>query len=294
MRKSRALSVVSFFLVLALFALWSVPSISTYLGSLQSITQTNSVLAHLQSDATSQPSASAGSRSQPNKMQFWQVGLEAGVDDVDAVGARAIIQTRLPQQVSGNTTNYFWVGAYLGDGSFIQAGYFVPWYDETHAGWFYCAFYPSGREGPCVYGASGSAGGNGANHRYTLEATTGASDNVSWEIFFDEVIVGKFAWSSGTTGSYDPMMYAESSGFGPHPGTSRLGPVDFVSGLEVLHAGQTRFQPATQLYVIYSAPAVCPPYGVARDGHGGFLLGSGLPCPALHTGFALPLTSRAR
>ena len=285
MRKSRVLPLAAFCLLMALFASWSVSRISTYFASPQGIAQVESVLAHFQKDGRSQSEGGAGTQSQSRRMQYWQVGLQAGADDENARGARAIIQTRLPQQVSENTTNYFWVGTYLTDGSFIQAGYFVPWYDESHAGWFYCAFYPDGREGPCVYGASGSAGASGSDHLYTLEATIGASEHVSWKITFDDVVVGKFVWSSGTTGPYVPMIYAESSGYIPHPGTSQLGPVDFVSGLEILHAGQAQFAPAIDLYVVYSAPAVCPPYGIGKDGHGGILLGSGLPCPALHAGF---------
>ena len=285
MSTSRALRLTAFCLLIALLALWSVPRISAYLSSPQGIAQVRSKLAHFQKDGSSQPRDRAGTQPQPSTMQFWQVGLQASADDANAIGARSIIQTRLPQQVSENTINYFWVGTFLADGSFIQAGYFVPWNDETHAGWFYCAFYPDGREGPCVYGASGSAGANGTNHLYTLEATTGASENVSWKITLDDVVVGKLAWSSGSTGSYVPMIYAESSGYHPHPGTSQLGPVDFVSGLDVLQAGQAQFEPAMHLYVMYSAPTVCPPYGIGRDGHGGILLGSGLPCPTLHANF---------
>jgi hypothetical protein len=274
MRTSRVLRLIAFCLLTALFALWSVSRISAYLSS-----------PHGSTHGESRPSATAGARSQPSKMQFWQVGLQAGPYGANAIGARSVIQTRLPQRVSGNTTDYFWVGSYLADGSFIQAGYFVPWYDDTHAGWFYCAFYPDGREGPCAYGVSGSAGANGADHLYTLEASTGAGGRFSWKIMLDAVVVGKFTWSSGNTGSYVPMIYAESSGYVAHAGTSQLGPVDFIDGLEVLHAGETHFEPANQFYVVYSALAVCPPYGIRKDGHGGILLGSGLPCPPLHTDF---------
>jgi hypothetical protein len=287
MRKSRALRLIAFGLVSALLLTWSVPRITTYFSSPLGISQAESVLAHLQRSLTSRPSASSGPQSVHSKgeIQFWQVGLQAGLGDMNAIGARSAIQTSLPQQVSENTTNYFWVGAYLSDESFVQAGYYVPWYDNTHAGWFYCAFYPGGREGPCVYGAAGSAGANGTDHLYTLEATAGAGGRASWKIFVDGAVVGRFAWSSDTIGSFGPMIYAESSGYGPHPGTSRLGPVDFVSGLEVLLPGQAHFQAATPLYVMYSAPTVCPPYGIGSDGHGGMLLGSGLPCPAAHTSF---------
>src|SRR5258708_38520674 len=93
--------------------------------------------------------------------QFWQVGLTTGNEDAHATGMAASIVTTLPQQVSANTTSYYWVGSYLVDGSFLQAGYYVPARDARHAGWFYCAFFAHGQGGPCVYGALGAAGGRG-------------------------------------------------------------------------------------------------------------------------------------
>jgi hypothetical protein len=216
------------------------------------------------------------------KLQFWQVGLEAGVEDTNSVGARSTIETRLPQQVSKDTTNYFWVGAYLRDGSFVQAGYYVPWFDSAHAGWFYCAFYSDGREGPCVYGTLGSAGKDQTLHSYSIEGATKAGKPY-WRVWLDRTLLGRFDWTVADTGSNVAMIYAESSGSAPHLGTSRLGPVDFVAGLNVLHRGATKYQPASELLVVYNAPNVCPPYGVSADNHGGVLLGSGLPCPSPYT-----------
>jgi hypothetical protein len=212
--------------------------------------------------------------------QFWQVGLTTGDEDAHATGMAASIVTTLPQQVSADTTSYYWVGSYLADGSFIQAGYYVPARDAQHAGWFYCAFLANGKEGPCAYGALGSAGGNGAIHTYTLESVTEAPGSATvWRAELDGAPLGQFAWTTGESGSNTPVIYAESSGYTPHAATSVLGPVDFPQTIQVRRAGTTVFARAAHLWVVYDAPNVCPPYGISWDGRGGVLLGSGLACP---------------
>lgn len=222
------------------------------------------------------PGGSGGDSS--SQHTFWQVGLAADGAPTQDTGIQTAIQTVLPQQVSNQTTNYYWVGAYLSDGSFIQAGYYVPWYDTAHAGWFYCAFYAGGREGPCKYGPLGSAGDASSRHMYTLETVAGATSTPEWRVRVDSAVVGQFAWNVGDTGVSAPVIYAESSGFAPHDPTSLLGPVDF-SGLYVRPSGASVYTAAPHLRVVYNALNVCPPYGVAADGHGGALLGSGLACP---------------
>jgi hypothetical protein len=262
---------------------WSVPKISAYI-SLHGLTYPKTLLGHVIPWYEGQ-SGTATHTVPPGtaKLQFWQVGLQASAEDTDSIGARTTIETRVPQEVSQDTTNYFWVGAYLRDDSFIQAGYYVPWNDSSRAGWFYCAFHPNGREGPCVYGALGSAGNNQTRHTYTIEAMGGTGSQPYWQVWQDSRVLGRFEWSANDTGPNVAMIYAESSGSSPHPGTSRLGPVDFVGGLEVLPKDERTYRPAAHLIVMYSAPLVCPPYGIRLDGQGGILLGSGLPCPTPYT-----------
>jgi hypothetical protein len=221
---------------------------------------------------------------------YWQVGVMAGPDASDATGMRTSITTRLPQTVAAQTTNYYWIGSYLDDGSFVQAGYFVSWSDPSDAGWFYCSFNAAGTEGPCVYGPEGSAGADGTTHTYALEAaptsaTNGGADGTdtggaTWAVYVDGAAAGQFAWSSGNTGDNSPSAYAESSGFAPHQATSRLGPVDFPAPIAARPDGQTAYVPADHLRPVYSASDVCPPYGADADGQGGVLLGSGLDCPS--------------
>lgn len=211
----------------------------------------------------------------------WQVGLAAvGAPNQDT-GVRTVIETRLPQRVSDQTTNYFWVGAYLSDGSFLQAGYYVSSNDTTHAGWFYCAFAAGGQKGPCAMGPAESAGDNGSRHTYTLETVPGkTAGTIEWRAAMDGTTVGQFTWTAGDTGAYMPAIYAESSGYAPHAASSQLGPVDFSGGIQVRPSGQTGYVTAAHVQVQYNAADICPPYGVATDGSGGALLGSGLDCPA--------------
>lgn len=211
----------------------------------------------------------------------WQVGLAAAGAPFQNTGVRTTIVTRLPQRVSDQTTNYFWVGAYLSDKSFLQAGYYVPSYDDAHAGWFYCAFTASGQKGPCKLGPLGSAGADGSRHTYTLEAVSGATAGaVDWRVTMDGATIGQFAWTADDTGAFMPGIYAESSGYAPHAAASQLGPVDFSGGIQVRPSGQSGYVAAAHVLVQYNAANVCPPYGVAADGSGGALLGSGLDCPA--------------
>jgi hypothetical protein len=228
--------------------------------------------------ATGQESGSSGAH------QYWQVGLVAGPQASDATAMATRIVTRLPQRVANHTTNYFWIGSYLADGSFIQVGYYVAWYDPDAAGWFYCAFTPSQRKGPCAYGSEGSAGANGSVHTYVLEARSeGRSRQVVWQAALDDWRAGSFAWASGTTGQNTPGIYAESSGFAPHAPTSQLGPVDFPGGIATVQIGAKTYVPASHARAVYGTPDICPPYGATSDGRGGALLGSGLACPSEDT-----------
>lgn len=212
---------------------------------------------------------------------IWQVGVQAPPSDAHAIALHVRMQTRLPQKVAANTTNYFWVGSYLGDGSFIQVGYYVPWYQSEQAGWFYCAFADPQGSGDCHDGALGTVDGGSSWHSYGLEAApdAGGSGAPGWAVTFDGQDVGSFAWPSQDTGPHAPTIFAESSGTTPRatPG-DQLGPVDF-SQFSVVPAGQRDEQTITAGLPSYNAPNVCPPFGIRPDGHGGVLLGSGLSCP---------------
>ncbi len=216
-----------------------------------------------------------------SQRQYWQVGLLAGPEATGADAMRTAIMTRVPQRVPDRTTDYFWIGSYLADGSFIQVGYYIASSDQGHAGWFYCAYTAAGDQGPCVYGPAGSAGTNGQTHTYALEAISAAGhESMRWVARIDGAAVGQFNWTSASTGLHSPSIYAESSGFVPHPPDAQLGPVDFPGGIQTRTADQSGYATATHLQPVYAGPDVCPPYGITADGIGGAFLGSGLPCPS--------------
>lgn len=212
---------------------------------------------------------------------YWQVGLASGPEAAHADGMRTTIVTRLPEAVASRTTDYFWIGSYLADGSFVQIGYYVAWYAPNSAGWFYCAFTATQVKGPCVYGPFGSVGADASAHTYTLEiaSPSGAAADAMWRAMVDGSQVGEFTWTSSDTGQNTPGIYAESSGFVPHAAASQLGPVDFPTGLQTRAVRHTEYLAAAHMRPVYDADDICPPYGADADGRGGALLGSGLPCP---------------
>lgn len=211
---------------------------------------------------------------------IWQVGVQAPPADAHATALRVRMQTHLPQKVASSTTNYFWIGSYLSDGSFIQIGYYVPWYQSDQAGWFYCAFADPQSSGDCHDAALGTVDGGDSWHSYGLEAAVDASGTPGWVATFDDQRIGTIAWPAQDTGSHAPTIFAESSGNDPRstPGGD-LGPVDF-SQFAVQLSGRRDEQTITVGLPSYNAANVCPPFGIRADGHGGVMLGSGLDCPA--------------
>jgi hypothetical protein len=241
----------------------------------------------------------------PGEHGVWQVGVRAMSLGGPATAMEARIQTRQPQQVADQTTNYYWVGSYLRDRSFIQVGYFLPWYSSAQAGWFYCAYTPTRQQGPCVFGDAGSVGDDGTWHTYRLRAEqpptanaehntganglaalaeTGAGRTASiattWDVLVDGVVVGTFAWTASDTGDEVPTIYAESSGPAPHKANSTLGPVEFTD-FAVRVVGRQTDELVTQGLPEYNATDICPPYGMRAGGDQALLLGSGLDCPGL-------------
>ena len=261
--------IVAFCLIWAGLLIWPAPQLASFAG-----VHGYQLLTSLGGKAVSNFFTPAG-----DTHQYWQVGLQATLSDAHTTGMRATIQTRVPQRPSADTTNYYWTGSYLSDGSFVQVGYYVAWYDTNHAGWFYCAYDTHNQQGPCKYGTPGSAGADGSLHSYELESTTKVG-HVIWTALVDGVPTGSFGWTTGESGMNTPALYAESSGFSAHPASSQLGPVSFPTGLDLRLSGQSSYQHAARLIPVYSAPNVCPPYGIKSDGQGGALLGSGLPCPS--------------
>lgn len=241
---------------------WAIPTVGTMLARQTYMLSTGVV------------SAIVHSAAQPHAL--WQVGVQADTGDAHATAMRATIGTRLPQRVAPGTTNYYWVGSYLADGSFIQAGYYVPAYSPDSAGWFYCAFTRAGVKGPCVYGTVGSV--SGAAHTYALAASIGPDGQPVWEATLDGQPIGSFAWSAGESGRYSPAVYAESAAMRPHAAESILGPVT-IAYFAIRPRGASSYRLVSAVYPAYSTGDVCPSYGVRALGHDRAALGSGLDCP---------------
>lgn len=211
---------------------------------------------------------------------YWQVGATASSDARDTTAMRTRIHTDIPTAVADQTTNYFWIGSYLSDGSFIQVGYAVPWFDKMPR-WFYCEFDRAGKKGPCQMGEPNSIGAEGEWHSYALESRSDATSGTwQWVALVDGVAVGSIPENVGTTGSYTPSIFVEQSAFAPHAATNDLGPVEFYPAIEFQTANSDQYTSAASARATYSLPsATCPPYGLGVAGANDIVLGSGLGCP---------------
>jgi hypothetical protein len=210
-------------------------------------------------------------------LQYWQIGITSGDDGLHSTKMQTTIRTRLPQYIADRTTDYYWVGSYLSDRSFIQVGYAVPWYDRV-AHWFYCAFTSVGEKGPCMLGPSGSGGKPGSWHRYSLTAVSNIHQGGwNWIATMDGTQIGQLTESTGQTGQFAPVVIAEQSAFEPHEPTNDIGPVEFSPTLEI--ATQTdALHPVHHAWMLRTSANACPPYGIGVAGNNDILLGNILPC----------------
>jgi|GEM_PF-3234371 len=213
------------------------------------------------------------------QQQYWQVGVRSGAESSDVTAMRTTIRTHLPKNVADHTTDYFWIGSYLSDKSFIQIGYAVPWYDHT-THWFYCAFTASNDRGPCVIGPPNSGGSEGSWHHYTLQTVPGNQANQwNWEALFDGKQIGIIPGLPASSGKFSPAVYVEQSAFNDQSAINDLGPIEFQPAIEVRIHNQS-FIAALHGWPMYSLPQTCPPYGIHFTANNHVFLGSGLNCPS--------------
>jgi len=209
----------------------------------------------------------------------WQVGAYADDEAANIVGMQTTIRTQIPSAIADRTADYFWIGAYLADRSFIQIGYAITWFDHSPR-WFYCTFDPSGVKGACPQGPDHSAGSEGSWHTYTLQAAPGETSGTwTWTAQVDGKTVGSLSTHSGTTMASHIGVFAEQSAFTPHAPSNVLGPVEFRPAIEMATAGNANHFSAPQdARAMYLPDQACPPYGIAISGTNDVRLGSGLPC----------------
>jgi hypothetical protein len=209
----------------------------------------------------------------------WQVGAIADDDATNIVAMRTTIRTHIPSAIPDKTSDYFWIGAYLADGSFIQIGYAASWYDHSPR-WFYCMFDSAGVKGACPQGPDHSAGSEGSWHSYELRATPGDTPGIwIWTAQVDGKSVGSLSAPSGAVTASHISIVAEQSSFTPHLPSNALGAVEFRPAIELMTEGnQAHFRAPQSARAAYSSDQICPPYGIAASGTNDVRLGSGLPC----------------
>ncbi len=212
--------------------------------------------------------------------RYWQTGVLAGGDATNATAMQTTIRTVQPNHIASQSTDYFWIGSYLADGSFIQVGYAVPWFDPEPR-WFFCTFDPQGNEGPCPLGPPGSAGPSGAVHTYTLVAQPADQAGTwDWVASMDGQTIGDATLGAGDTGRQTPSIFVEQSSFAPLSATNDLGPVDFNPAIQFSHDtnGSPDFSAPQHARPAYSSSSACPPFGVNVIASNAVQLGSQLSC----------------
>ncbi len=226
---------------------------------------------------TTSPSA-AGAAAAPTAL-FWQVGIRATADGMASTAMRTTIRTQIPATIANQTNDYYWIGSYLADGSFIQVGYGVSGADHT-AHWFYCSFTAQHQEGACPLGPPNSAGSVGSWHTYSLALTSQtARQQWVWTATMDNTVIGTITTDAASTGVMAPSVYAEVSAFHPILATNSLGQVEFHPAIQLRNQGDQRYHTPQGATVAYSQANVCPPYGMSIIRANDVVFGNGLHCP---------------
>ncbi len=210
---------------------------------------------------------------------FWQVGVSATADGMESTAMRTTIRTQVPTKIASQTNDYYWIGSYLADGSFIQVGYGVSGSDHT-AHWFYCSFTAQHQEAACPLGPPNSAGSVGSWHTYSLELTKQiAQQQWVWTATMDSTVIGTITTTAASTGVMSPSVYAEVSAFHPIPAANSLGQVEFHPAIQLHGQSDQHYHTPQGVTIAYSQANVCPPYGMSIIRANDVVLGSGLHCP---------------
>ncbi len=212
------------------------------------------------------------------KHQYWQIGVVADSSAINSTGMQTRIQTRLPSAVTAGTSEYFWIGSYLSDRSFIQIGYAIPW-NQLRGEWFYCVFSSIGVKGPCVYGEPGSVGGTGKWNTFALTSAPIGNGRFLWTAELNGIRLGSFSMQTGSTGPNTPGVYGEQSSYTAASASDVFPEIEFFPAIQVISAGHSnRYSAPNHATVYYSAANVCPPYGLAVVQPNNVYIGSHLSC----------------
>ena len=227
--------------------------------------------------------------------QYWfQTGANAGSQAVYNNGAGAYIQTIEPQNVKWGALG-FWVGETLQNGAFLQVGYEVPnatgkypsYCDASgcngsvlltagYPAWFW-EYFPAGYSGTAFYGGvgpNGSAGANGTFNEYSF-----SSSGDTWNVYFNDRLVGSANLGTSTSGQYAPSAYAELANTN---NTGTFMKTVLFKNLSYLKNGVSRLLQSGTSYIGYGTGSLTNlknPYGVKEVNSYAnyFAVGSGVP-----------------
>ncbi len=227
--------------------------------------------------------------------QYWfQTGVNAGTQAAYNNGASVYIQTIKPQNVTWGAFG-FWVGETLQNGAFLQVGYEVP--NATgdypsncdasgcngtvlltvgYPAWFW-EYFPAGYSGKSFYGGVGQNDSAGANGTFNMYSFSSSGD--TWNIYFNNRLVGSADLGTSTSGQYVPSAYAELANTN---NTNAFMKTVLFKNLSYLKNGASHLLTSATSYIGYGTGSLTNlrnPYGVREvSGYANyFAVGSDVP-----------------
>lgn len=173
-----------------------------------------------------------------------------------------ISQPPLPQATSdaaGVSFVYLWIGTYLPDGSFYQAGFVTRDYDcPTQLRWFVWGFNPAGETTLSTFGPCGLTGAHSFTLRYEAQYPNGM---YSWLANMEGTTLphSRFFARSRNIGTLLPWAVSETSRLGtalPNV-NNQMGPVTYEPALQA-RVGGTWYSIEHAGSYYWNAP--CPPH----------------------------------
>jgi hypothetical protein len=179
-----------------------------------------------------------------------------------------ITQPALPQttyDAPGVSFVYLWIGTYLADGSFYQAGYVTRDYDcPTKLRWFVWAFNPQGQTAVSKFGPCGLTGKN----TFTLRQARLPMGEYVWvaDMNGSSLSGSLFVPAARDIGTNLPNVVSETSRLtSALPNVNnQMGPVTYEPALQVRHDGIWKNVARAASYY-WNAP--CPPHNVYSNAY---------------------------
>jgi hypothetical protein len=156
----------------------------------------------------------------PARADYRQLGAHSSdTSDYNAVAVRTTMTApATPVAVGDGATRFFWIGTYMSDGSFYQAGLETRWVDGcTSLEYFVYAFDASPQENTLLSKA-GPCGGITGTHTFTLKRTgPNGRGGYYWQTFLDNSTAAlsgsTYSTPAASIGSHTPYVISETSAF---------------------------------------------------------------------------------